>query len=132
MREGDAFKILATGDDYDGRHLWVVVSDPKKNPDRVVIVNLNSIKSEFIHDPACMLDKGDHPFVHHPTYVNYQLAREYTLSKLTEWTKQYKLDMQTSVSSSLLARIRLGAAKSKFLKKGLKKLLSDQGIIPPS
>lgn len=55
MEAGDTFRRSY------GSHLWVVASDPDQDANRVLIVNLTTVRTHC--DPACILNAGDHPFV---------------------------------------------------------------------
>ena len=64
MNLGDTF--LRTDSD---KHLWIVLSDPQKDPDNVLLVNLTSSSRE--RERACVLNAGDHPWIKKETCVNY-------------------------------------------------------------
>jgi hypothetical protein len=51
MKAGDTF-IPARFD----HHLWIVLSDPKANPDNVVIVNFTTHTLD--EEPHCIIQKG--------------------------------------------------------------------------
>jgi len=56
----------------DIHHLYAVMNDPC--PEGLcLMVNVTSIRARY-HDPACLLDDGDHPFIQHPSYMLYRLA----------------------------------------------------------
>ncbi len=56
-------------------HLHVVCNDPVfygyNACDSVLTVNITSIHESQPHDPACVLNQGEHPFIQHPSYVYY-------------------------------------------------------------
>jgi hypothetical protein len=66
MKAGDTLLIDDPGTTLDS-HLWIVISDPDVDPEHVVIVNLTSYRAD--KDQACVLDKGDHPYLSHRTCV---------------------------------------------------------------
>ncbi len=49
MNAGDTFRIPQPGTSLDS-HLWVVISDPVVDPDRVLIVNFTTRRKDS--DPA--------------------------------------------------------------------------------
>ncbi len=53
-------------------HLWLILSDPQKDPDRIVFVNFTSWGT--LKDQSCVLDAGDHQTVQHKTCVHYRGA----------------------------------------------------------
>lgn len=73
MKAGDTFKLV-----NKDIHLWMVISDPEQDPHRVLLVNFTTWTPR--QDPACVLQEGDHPFIHHETCVNYADARIYPLA----------------------------------------------------
>jgi len=44
-------------------HLWVIISDPLKDPTQVVMVSITTYESR--KESACILDAGDHPGISH-------------------------------------------------------------------
>ena len=69
MNAGDTFLVALPGTSYDS-HLWIVISDPDADAERIVIVSLTSHRAD--KDQACLLRVGDHPYVKHDTCVNYR------------------------------------------------------------
>ena len=56
-------------------HLWVVISDPAQDKDRVLLVNFSSVKVGVPFDSACELSPGDHSFITKQTFVYYRHAQ---------------------------------------------------------
>ena len=61
-------------------HLWVLLTKPSGAPAKVVIANLTTQRS--YSDTTMVLNVADHPFVHHPTVVNYADCRIVELDSL--------------------------------------------------
>jgi hypothetical protein len=59
MDEGQTFLFPDAADD----HLWMIISDPKKNADEVVIVGFLSFREDL--EETMIVMSGDHPFVKH-------------------------------------------------------------------
>lgn len=59
-------------------HLHIVMNDPVHygviGCHAVLLVNLCSYWPDKGFDDTCILDVGDHPFIEHPTYVDYRRA----------------------------------------------------------
>lgn len=59
-------------------HLHFICSDPTfypaTNDERVLIVNISTLKEHAYYDRTCILDRGDHPFIKHPSFVYYREA----------------------------------------------------------
>ncbi len=124
MNFGDAF--LRTDSD---RHLWVVLSDPSKDPNNILLVNLTSWKPE--KERACVLNVGDHPWITHETCVNYNDfdAIVTTLPKLHAAKDAGALKMQEPLSEKVLQLILQGAAESVRLSLEKAEILASQGLI---
>lgn len=72
MNGGDTFRIPQPGTSLDS-HLWIVISDPAVDDERILIVNFTTLRPDS--DQACILVAGEHPFVQHQTCVNYGGAK---------------------------------------------------------
>ncbi|WP_373413732.1 hypothetical protein [Ensifer aridi] len=55
-------------------HLFAVMNDSCAEH-QCLIINITSIKPHKSHDPTCVLEAGDHPFIQHPSYVLYRMAQ---------------------------------------------------------
>lgn len=108
-------------------HLWVVISDPDSSQ-RVVIANLTSCRGAE-DDNACLFNSGDHPFIHHTTYVNYADARIVSLIKLEELVRLNLMKPHADVSDEFLDRIWQGATRSRFTNNEILEFLRSQNLI---
>ena len=122
MEAGDTFRY--------GRatHLWVVVSNPRVDPGRVVVVNMSTDRGV---DRSCILSPGDHPFVEHPTCMRYDMARIVTDADLERHVSSNAIRLQEPVSKAVLERIRQGAAATDLIAFGCKQVLIEKGLIEP-
>ncbi|MCH8270038.1 MAG: hypothetical protein IH985_02350 [Planctomycetes bacterium] len=130
MKIGDTFLITKPGRTLD-THLWIVLSDPAANPDKVLIVNLTSCKDRKSIDESCILDVGDHPWVREQSYVNY-LESEVKLIKESEYAKLLGpalINPQKPLENDTLDRVLRGAAITDRLGLGQRELLKNQGLI---
>jgi hypothetical protein len=62
MEAGETFYLPDKS--ADG-HLWIVISDPKKDPDRVLLVSMMSY--DLDKEDVYLIDAGEHPKVKHKT-----------------------------------------------------------------
>jgi hypothetical protein len=108
-------------------HLWIIISDPMRDPERVLIVNFTSWYEG--RDPSCVLQRGEHPFIKHKTCVNYRESRITSLGKIQAAVDSGALRIRQSVSSKVLANIRRGAAVSLFIPLDNLQLLKDQSLV---
>ncbi len=126
MNAGDTFRIPEPGTSLDS-HLWVVISDPAIDPARLLIVNFTTQRKDS--DPACILQAGEHPFVHHETCVNYGGAKVVSVAQIQTLLKKGLLSSHAALSDVLLKRIRDGAAASERMSLDHADILIEQGLI---
>jgi hypothetical protein len=122
MKGGDTF-IPAKFD----HHLWLILSDPEINADKVVIVNLTTHTLD--EEPHCILQKGDHPFIKHKTAIRYRDSKCVALPQLEDLVASGGLRKHNPLSAAILKKIRDGASLSKYLPEGCRQILEEQGII---
>ena len=124
MKAGGAFHIQNR--DVDS-HLWVVVSDPDRDPERVVMVSMTTY--EDYKEDAYLLDAGDHPRVSRKTCIAYNEARMTTLEHLNALSAKGRLVVRDPVSPEVLKRIRDGASRSRNIKYKFIEILIEQEVI---
>ena len=96
-------------------HLHVVVCDVTETT--VTVVFVSSVKEGKEYDPACLLKKGDHPFISHDSYIVYDKF-QYCDKKELEWRlRMGEYSTEPDVSGELLERIRSGAQTTEYLSK---------------
>ena len=108
-------------------HLWVVISKPDSSG-QVAIANLTSCRGTD-DDCGCFCDRGDHPFVHHKSYVNYACIKVVTLAKLNELLKKDLIELHADASDDFLDRIWEGSTRSRFTRNEIIDLLRSQDLI---
>lgn len=126
---GDTF--LATAG-VDSMHLYVVLNDPASFSDYgygsylyIAAVNFTTLHSNAHHDPACIVNAGEHPFVTRDSYVRYRDAKFERVDKLKLRVESGEWPLKEPVSAELLTRLRQGLQASKFAAREYKKLLHD-------
>ena len=105
LRAGSTFFL--EGEDV---HLWMIISDPDLDPDRVVLVNFASWQHH--HDQTCVVEVGEHRFLRSRGVVYYPGPKMMTMRQLRLRQSQKLLTMRGELSESLLQRIRAGALAS--------------------
>lgn len=127
MKAGDTFTVVDTAVDLH-RHLWVIISDPLIDvTDPVIIVNFTTYKEG--KDPTCILQAGDHPFIKHPTAVDYRNAIDVPNAGLEASANRGQVVLQEPLKPEILHRIRQGATESPFIPEGCRMILAKQGLI---
>ncbi len=124
MRAGDTFYLPDKS--ADG-HLWIVVSDPEKDPSRILIASMTS--SDVDKEDVCLIHPGEHPKVKHKTCICYRPMRQTTVETLERLRQSGILDMQAPVGQEILQRIRRGAALSRVIDFEHVEILDDQGLL---
>ena len=74
VRAGAAF-LLVDPRFNNAPHLWVILTDPDSTvaDGKIVAVCFVSVRPHT--DPTTVLQVGDHPFVRHPTHIDYGSAK---------------------------------------------------------
>lgn len=107
--------------------MWVVVSDPTKDRN-VLVVNVTSIRAGVPHDPACVLNANDHPFVRHASYMRYADCQIQSNAELDNKLASGSIVLDDKVSDDVLLRIRKGAIESDFIPRGHAAFLESQNL----
>ncbi|MGA2067936.1 MAG: hypothetical protein ABSG86_23405 [Thermoguttaceae bacterium] len=107
-------------------HLWIVISDPSLDGSHVLVANVSTDRG---HDPACILQPGDHPFVKHRSCIRYDKCCLWRNADLERLVSSGRIRPQEPISAELLARVREGAGNSDFIALGCRQLLAEQGLI---
>lgn len=129
LDSGDTFFTPERRDIGVPRHLWIIVSDTSGDSENVLIVNVTSWKDGGFNDDSCTLDVGDHPSIHHKSFICYELAKVTSLRDLDRGFSDLGLSEGEPVSGEVLTKIRAGANASPHLRNGYKKLLQRQGLV---
>ena len=112
-------------------HLWIVVTDPQNDPSHVVSVNLTTYKDDGkrLIDDACVLERGDHPFIKHRSCVLYEKAIVHPVSQLEQAYKKNLITCHSPLSPAVLRRVREGFLKSEYAKPRHQRLVEP--YLPP-
>jgi hypothetical protein len=124
VQAGDTFLLVNKKLDD---HLWVILSDPNKDAEKVLIVSLTTAAPH--KELICLVQPVEHPWVTHETCVAYNFAKVVSLANLYSWKDAGHLQIQPPLAASLLNRIREQAAESVDLRLEYAELLSDQGLL---
>lgn len=60
MKLGDTFRFEDSSE--DSGHLFVVISDPQRQPDKVLVTSVTTFH-ERVPDKSCAIEAGEHPQV---------------------------------------------------------------------
>jgi hypothetical protein len=124
VHQGTTFRLAKVDD-----HLWVVLSDPARFPDKVVIASFTT--EEYYEEKTCVVESNEHPWeLTHRSCVAYEFARVRTLAELFQLRDKGLLqELQHNVSQALLQKIFACAPNSPGLKDNVAEVLEAQGYI---
>ena len=101
-------------------HLFVILTEECSEKYHL-LVNFSSIHDNVYHDDACVVNSGEHPFIKHPSYIEYRLAETVKASHLAKCNFTQK----EPVSDELFKRICDGLILSRHASKRIKKYFID-------
>lgn len=123
-RLGDCFLIPSGGK----HHLFTIVLGPKPldgcgPSDQVIVVSVTTLRPDARHDPTCILQAGEHPFITHESYVYYRQPEVYTVDEVDKRVATMGWQGKEPCSPELYAKISDGLRRSKMVPNYIKELL---------
>jgi hypothetical protein len=104
---------MTLGNTFQMVHLFIVISRPAADGS-VVIISFTSWK--FGCDESCIIEDGEHPFVHGRTVLSYPHAKSITLAEQAYILANPTLAVpHRPVSPELLARIQNAVVTSRLV-----------------
>jgi hypothetical protein len=94
------------------KHLFIVVH---KASDRILLVNVSSLKVGVECDTSCVLRQGEHPFIDHDSFVVYSQVFFALESYIDGQIRHGICKRQDPVTNDVLERIGRGAAISESI-----------------
>ena len=94
-------------------HLHIVVCDVTEST--VTVVFVSSVKDGKEYDPACVVHKGEHPYISHDSYIVYDKFQYCEKTELERRLTMGEYIVEPDVSDDLLERIKNGARNSDYL-----------------
>ena len=120
IQPGFAFRLRV-----EESHLFVVITTPDCEGN-VLVVNMTTLKVTT-EDRSCVLNAGDHPFVTHPTAINYGEYHDPRILPAEEIRRRIlkgEFIKQEPLSGDTLSRVLQGAAVSRHMRNKYKELLN--------
>ena len=102
----------------DLQHLFIILTAPIEGA--IITVNLSSCKTKF-YDKSCVLEKGDHSFIKHKSYIAYHRSEILKITQLKNMT----IRQLEQVTENVFKRITSGLLKSKQTPNKVKKFFVD-------
>lgn len=119
MRIRDTFQPMHPG---ERGHLWIVIASAADGA--VLTVNFSTLAHNDDH--SCVINEGEHPFVHHPTVIPFVKMKEVSPEMQRHMLANPTIAVPNArVSKSLLARIQNAALASKMVSARFKQVIRD-------
>ncbi|HVA47944.1 MAG TPA: hypothetical protein VNH11_16360 [Pirellulales bacterium] len=107
--------------------MWIIISDPDKDAENVLIVNVTSWRAD--KDQTCLVGPGDHPLIEHNSCINFHGSRVYPDQHLNWLFNGDKIVLHEPLSPAVLQRVREGAVLSPRMKLAHGQILLAQGLV---
>ena len=89
---------------------------------------VSSIKDNRIHDAACVLDDGDHPYVDRPSYMVYRMAETMQAARISKMVELKYYEQRVNMDPAIFDKICAGLFASEETKLRIIKYAKAQGI----
>lgn len=112
-----------------GMHLFVIVLDPTVlqgygTSPQILLVSATTLRDDIPHDPACILEAGEHPFIQHRSYIAYRYARIDSAAHVEQMVARHVWIPKEACSPQLIDKIISGMQRSRLAPREFKKLLA--------
>lgn len=91
------------------KHLHFICSDPVFYPalvkECVLVVNISTIDALLDYDKSCILQRSDHPFIKHPSYVYYRKADIFGADSISRNVAEGNFTLHVPCSEATFERI---------------------------
>ena len=124
--QGDMFEVAERDPALDN-HLHIVLSDPAKDPTRVIVVNLTSWKPG--KDSTCIIPGDAHPRIKNRSCIPYHFAKMMSLSDLERLFGAGLIRLCSALQPELVKKILKGAAATDDMPTDCQDVLHQQGLI---
>jgi len=117
VRQHGLLIVSGPAHDPQRKHLYVILTDSKNDPATnllsVLMVPICSVVAGMYHDPACILQIGDHAFIKHDSYANYYRAIIEPVDKLRKGVTSGHIVPKGAVSDAAFRNLCKGLFDSK-------------------
>lgn len=121
--------LLVPSGPQDGHmHLFALMLDPcvvdgYGSKPFVLMVCVTSVVNSTPADDSCLLQKGDHPFIDHDSFVDYRFTRVEQVEVVQERIQKGVFIEKEACSPALIKKIIQGALKSRRINREHKRIL---------
>ena len=114
LNVGDTF--FADYPKDDPHLLFVIIDIPYKKPGLFICTMLSSWKdNSWLSDDACIVNKGEHVFVRHKSYIAYRESMVLTREELENYIEMGSFKRNKPASPELIKKIIDSSLKSRNL-----------------
>jgi hypothetical protein len=97
--------------DPDGKHLFVVLTNPCEGGHHL-LASISSVKPNRAHDPTCILEAGEHPWLDRKSYVFYARVRQVPHAGLIKCVRSGLYIPKENCDEPVLKKICAGVTES--------------------
>lgn len=112
---------------HEKPHLFVVMNEPCEDG-QCLLLMVTTIYEGRRHDPACILNDGDHPFIVHPSYVAYRIAQRTAAQHVKNMLAKKLYLQKEDFEASVFARIAKGLFDSEDVSGGTRRYAALVGL----
>lgn len=117
-KKGTILIVSGPKNDPDKKHLHVVCTDPDENGD-VLLVPVCSVGTTY-HDPTCLLQDHEHPFLRHDSYICYAKSQVTSTAALTTGIATCAMIVHAEINGQSFLRVKNGICRSRHTPKKIK------------
>jgi hypothetical protein len=110
-----------------GPHLMIVMNDPDKDG-LCLLLMITTIYPNRKHDPACILNAGDHPFLTRQSYVAYGTANYGQSRHIAKMAAARVYEQKPDLDPAVLKLVSNGLYGSNNSRQSLIKYATANGI----
>jgi hypothetical protein len=115
-----------------GLHLMVLLTDPVGPPGYVLTVDICTV-GHGRHDPTCILQPGDHPFLTAESFVYYRdLRADVPAQRLIDGVARAEFVDKGLMQADVFQRILVGVNQSPFAAPFARNFLAQASVPPTS
>jgi hypothetical protein len=131
VREGEVFRVSCATNGLDD-HIFVTISDPAKNPEKVLAANFTTWAS--YKDQSCIILPREYSELRNRSCVNFGdqgKVRVFSVAQYEEYIAKNTLRKLADLEPAILERLRAGRTKTKGMSEEVEEFLRAQGLLPP-
>jgi hypothetical protein len=112
--------------DPDRKHLWVILTDACLM-EAHLLVSICTLRADRFHDPACILNPGDHRRIKDPSWVEYRRSRTMHSYALVNGASAWLYHPDDPISDPVFERICEGLLTSEHTPIRFKRYFDNTG-----